>query len=350
MENTGISIRLIQENEKDEWDAYVKAHPEGTCYHLSGWKDLIERSFGHKTFYLIAEDRENEIKGILPLVHLKSFLFGSPMVSLPYFSYGGVCGESYEIQDLLLNEAIKIAEKENAEHIELRHTTNVFNSLPVKTAKVAMRLDLSGNPEELWNSFSSNLRRKIRKPTKEGFYWQCGREEELDNFYIVFSTNMRDLGTPVYSKEFFRNILRQFPKSTWICTVKTKENEPIASGFLVGFKDRLEIPWVSSLRSYNRYYANLFLYWNILRFACESGFKVFDFGRSTLGEGTYKFKEQWGAKPVQLYWHYWLRKGRPLPQLNPENPKYRVAIYIWKKLPVSLTKVIGPRIRKYIWL
>jgi FemAB-related protein (PEP-CTERM system-associated) len=261
-----------------------------------------------------------------------------------------VCGESYEIQDLLLNEAIKIAEKKNAESIELRHTTNVFNSLPTKTAKVSMRLDLPQNPDELWHSFSSNLRRKIRKPTKEGFSWQYGREGELDNFYTVFSRNMRDLGTPVYSKGFFRNILQEFPDSTWIGTVKTKGGRPIASAFLVGFRDRLEIPWVSSLRSYNRHYANLFLYWNMLKFASESGYKVFDFGRSTLGEGTYKFKEQWGAKPVQLYWHYWAKNGRPLQQLNPKNPKYRLAIYIWKKLPVSLTKLIGPEIRKYIWL
>lgn len=341
-----MEVRLFTEKDKEQWDGYVSSSTASDCYHLSSWKEVIEKSFGHKTFYLMAENKENEIKGILPLVHLKSVLFGSFMVSLPYFNYGGVCVDNSEIQNLLLNEAIKVAERENAEHIELRHASNIFDRLPVKTAKVAMRLDLPANPEELWNSFSSNLRRKIRRPAKEEFYWRFGREEELDNFYTVFSTNMRDLGTPVYSKGFFRTILQQFPKSTWICTVKTKEDQPIASGFLVGFKQRLEIPWVSSLRSYNRYYANLFLYWNILKFACESGYKVFDFGRSTLGEGTYKFKEQWGAKPVQLYWHYWLKNNRPLPELNPTNPKYRLAIHIWKRLPVSLTKLIGPSIVK----
>ncbi len=341
-----MEVRLFVEKDGGRWDDYVSRSPSSACYHLSGWKEVIEKSFGHKTFYLMAENEENEIKGILPLVHLKSFLFGSFMVSLPYFNYGGVCVEHSEIQDLLLKEAIQVAKRESAEHIELRHTTPAMNGLPAKTAKVAMRLDLPSNPEELWNSFSSNLRRKIRKPAKEGIYWKFGKEEELDNFYTVFSTNMRDLGTPVYSKGFFQNILQRFPESTWIGTAKTKEDQPVASGFLVGFKERLEIPWVSSLRSYNRYYANLFLYWNILKFACESGYKVFDFGRSTLGEGTYKFKEQWGAKPIQLYWHYWLKNDRPLPELNPTNPKYRLAISIWKRIPVSLTKLIGPSIVK----
>ncbi len=340
------SVRLFEDRDREQWDRYVNSSSSSACYHLSGWKDLIERSFGHKTFYLMAEDSQDEIRGVLPLVHLKSLLFGSFMVSLPYFNYGGICGDDFETQDVLLNEAINIAEKENVEHIELRHTNNVFDKLPVKTVKVSMRLGLPASPEELWSSFSSNLRRKIRKPEKEGFSWRFGREEALDGFYTIFSANMRDLGTPVYSKGFFRNMLQSFPKSTWICTVKTKEDQPIAAGFLVGFKDRLEIPWVSSLRSYNRLYTNQFLYWNILKFACERGYRVFDFGRSTVGEGTYKFKEQWGAEPVQLYWHYCLKSGHPLPELNPKNPKYSLAISTWKRLPVRLTKLIGPSIVK----
>jgi FemAB-related protein (PEP-CTERM system-associated) len=175
-------------------------------------------------------------------------------------------------------------------------------------------------------------------------YASLGKEEYLDSFYDIFSTNMRDLGTPVYGKKFFRNILREFPTSTWICTVRTKEDKAVASGFLVGFKKRLEIPWASSLRSHNSSSPNMLLYWTSLKFACENGYDTFDFGRSTPGEGTYKFKEQWGAKPVQLFWHYWLRSGGPLPELNPHNPKYKMAIKIWQKLPLSVTNLIGPAI------
>jgi hypothetical protein len=117
---------------------------------------------------------------------------------------------------------------------------------------------------------------------------------------------------------------------------------PVASGFLIGFKETLEIPWASSLREYNAQSPNMLLYWTALRFACERGFKTFDFGRSTPGGGTYRFKEQWGAKPVPLYWYYWMRNGGALPELNPNNPKYRSAIALWKHLPVGLTKVLGP--------
>jgi len=158
---------------------------------------------------------------------------------------------------------------------------------------------------------------------------------------------MRDLGSPVLPKSFFRHILAKFPESTWIVTV-VRGGKPVASGFLAGFKNRIEIPWASSLRTYNQLGTNMLLYWSCLSFACERGFTVFDFGRSTRGGGTYRFKEQWGAKPLPLYWHYWVRPGIPVPDITNKNPKYRLAIDLWKRLPLPVTRVLGPRIVKNI--
>jgi serine/alanine adding enzyme len=341
-----VRVKLFSEEDRERWNRYVMESPRSTCPHLVEWKDVVEDSFRVKTYYLLAENEDNGIEGVLPLAQLKSVFFGNFMVSLPYLNFGGICSDGADAAESLLSEAIRIAKEESVDHIELRHTSNLLDWLPVKTAKVCMQLSLPNEQEELWSSFSSNLRRKVRKATKEGMYTKFGGEEELDNFYSVFSWKMRDLGTPVYSKGFFRNILKAFPGSTRICTVYGKEGQAVASGFLIGFKERLEIPWVSSLKRYDRYYVNSLLYWSSLKFACEKGYQVFDFGRSTLGEGTYKFKEQWGANAVQLYWHYWLRGDGPLPELNPKNPKYQLAIRMWKKLPIWLTKIIGPMIVK----
>lgn len=341
-----MTVRLYTDQDKDRWDKYVMVSNSSTSYHLTGWKHLIEKSFGHKTFYLLFEDSDKEIKGILPLVSLSSVFFGNFMVSLPYFNYGGVCADSDEICKQLIMEASNIAEKEGAEHIEMRHTRHINNELQEKKTKVSMRLELPGTSEELWKGFPSKLRSQVNRPIKEKMYSNIGKLEELDNFYKVFSCNMRDLGTPVYSKMFFKNILTEFPNSTYICTVYTEDEEPVASGFLTGFKEMLEIPWASSLRSFNKYSPNMLLYWSSLKYACQEGYKYFDFGRSTPGEGTYKFKKQWGTKPVQLYWHYWLRNGQTLPELNPNNPKYRLAIKIWQNLPVGITRLLGPVIVK----
>jgi len=338
-------IRLYSDSDRERWDSFVMASGGSTCYHLIGWKDVIEASFSHKTHYLLSEGKDGNINGILPLVHLKSMLFGNFMVSLPYFNYGGVCTDDDEVHNQLIKEAINIAGEVKAEHIELRHTHHI-QGLQEKTSKVSMILDLPYDPDVLWNNFSSNLRRKIRKPEKEGMYLKLGGEEELDNFYTVFSVNMRDLGTPVYSKCFFSNILKAFPKNSRIHTVYDNKERPVASAILIGFKERIEMPWVSSIKSYNRYYPNTLLYWGSLKFASELGYKLFDFGRSTPGEGTFRFKEQWGAKPIQLYWQYWIRNGGSLPNINPKNPKYQTAIRIWQKLPVKLTSLIGPYIVK----
>lgn len=346
-DSTGsITTRLYTDSDRARWDAYAIASDHASCYHLIGWKKVIEEAFGHKTYYLLSEDENSHLNGILPIVHLKSLLFGNFAVSLPYFNYGGICADTKEIGDELLRAATDIARSEGIGHLELRQIQNFLTELPVKTTKVSMRLSLPSTSEELMKSFSSKLRSQIKRPLREGMYTKITGKEGLDDFYTVFSLNMRDLGTPVYGKSFFRHILESFPASARICTAYTKEKRPVASGFLMGFKETLEIPWASSLRAYNRLSPNMLLYWSVLEFACNQAFKIFDFGRSTPDEGTYKFKEQWGAEPIQLYWSYWLKNGGSLPELNPHNPKYKMAIKTWQKLPLYVTQLLGPHIVK----
>ena len=343
------NIQLIDNtpDDRDRWDDFVDRTAKSSIYHYSKWRNIIENVFGHKTFYLYSTDDRGNVAGILPLVNLKSVLFGNMLVSMPYFNYGGVCADNDGTRDLLINEAIVIAKEIHSNHIEFRQEASFDNGFPIKTTKVSMLLDLPSSADDLWKSFPSKLRSQLKKPQKEGLFIRIGGEEELDSFYKVFSTNMRDLGTPVYPKRFFRQILKNFEGNTWIVTA-CKETEPVASGFLIGFKGKMEIPWASSLRRFNRISPNMLLYWNCLKFSCEQGYKVFDFGRSSKGEGSYKFKEQWGANPRQLYWHYWMREGVELPEINPSNRKYNIAIHCWKKLPVPVTKFLGPFIVKNI--
>lgn len=341
-----MNIRLFEPKDESRWDDYVDQCEQSTFYHRIGWKKVIESSFGHQTYHWIAEDPNGKINGIFPLAHLRSLLFGSFMVSLPYFNYGGVCAHDAASHSALLEAAIEFAREKGIDHIELRYDRPVQSGLAVKQSKVSMRLYLDGDSAALWKSLGSKLRSQIARPQKDGMYARIGGEEELDSFYRVFSINMKDLGTPVYSKIFFRNILDEFPAFTRICSVYNKDGDPVASGFLIGFRDTLEIPWASSLRKYNSSSPNMLLYWKCLEFACDNGYRIFDFGRSTSGSGTYKFKEQWGAKPQPLYWHYWLKTGVRLPELNPGNPKYQWGMKLWRKLPLSVATTFGPLIVK----
>ena len=343
---TSVRVRRYESKDRAPWDDYVDRHEDSTFYHRIGWKNVIEKSFGHRTYQWLAEDQDGNIKGILPLAHLRSLLFGSFMVSLPYFNYGGACAQDDESHGALLEAAIDFAKEKSIDHIELRYDRPIQSRLAVKQSKVSMRLRLGADSAALWKSFGSKLRSQIARPQKEGMYARIGGEEELDSFYRVFSINMKDLGTPVYSRSFFQNILDEFPASTRICSVYDKARRPVASGFLIGFRDTLEIPWASSLREYKSSSPNMLLYWKCLEFACDNGYRTFDFGRSTSGSGTYRFKEQWGATPQPLYWHYWVRTGGRLPELNPGNPKYQLGVKLWRKLPLRIATTFGPLIVK----
>jgi len=342
-----MRVRVAELKDVFGIDQFINNNDTSSSYLDYRWISVIEKSFGHKCYYLVCEEPDGLIAGTLPLVHMKSVMFGNFLVSMPYFNYGGVCADGEESRNLLLAEAVRIARQSCVSHIEFRQEELLDNGFPVKTSKVSMRLALPSSPDDLWKSFPSKLRSQVRKPQKSGMKIRIGREDELDSFYHVFSVCMRDLGTPVYPEFFFRNILERFPESTWICSVYL-DNVPMASGFLVAFKDRLEIPWGASLRRYNPLSPNMLLYWSCLEFACERGFRVFDFGRSTAGESTYRFKEQWGAAPYPMFWHYWIANDGTIPEINPHNPKYRFAIGMWKKLPVPLTLLLGPRIVRNI--
>lgn len=341
-----INVQLY-DGEGSDWDDFVMSRRESTNYHRFGWRQVIERSFGHKAYYLVATDCCDRLSGILPLVHMKSRLFGNFLVSLPFFNYGGILCDDDSTGRALLVKARSMLGEVHADHIELRHLENCQQGLATKQHKVTMILDLEKGEESQWKQLDAKVRNQVRKAHKSGLKAKVGHLELLDGFYEVFCRNMRDLGTPVYGKEFFSNILEAFPDSTRIITIML-EGKTVASGILCWFKDTLEVPWASSIRDYREMCPNNILYWEAIRCAIGIGASKFDFGRSTPGEGTYCFKKQWGAKPMQLYWQYLLAEGKPVPDLNPGNPKFGLAVRVWQRLPLAAANVLGPRIVKNI--
>jgi serine/alanine adding enzyme len=330
-----------------EWNAFVDSQALGSNYHRYGWRRVIERSFGHRSHYLLARDRDHAISGVLPLVHLNSRLFGSFLVSLPFFNYGGVLSKDEPTADRLLHASGRLLRETGARWAELRQAGVHSAQLATKKHKVSMLLDLAKDEQTQWLALDPKVRNQIRKAQKSGLHQETGFLELLDGFYQVFRRNMRDLGTPVYDQDFFRNVLEEFPDSTRIITV-FRDHRPIASGLLTWYRNVLEMPWASSVKECREYCPNNLLYWEALRFAIANGATAFDFGRSTVDGGTYRFKKQWGAKPVQLYWQYQLQTGTELPELNPANPKYQLAVRLWQHLPLTVTNLLGPMIVRSI--
>ncbi|MEM7610326.1 MAG: FemAB family XrtA/PEP-CTERM system-associated protein [Pseudomonadota bacterium] len=326
-----------------DWDLYVASHLGASHYHASGWRELIWQQFGQRSYSLKAQDSSGEIQGVLPLVRLTSRLFGDFMVSMPYLNYGGLLANNDAARDALIEAMRALGNESGVSHIELRHTVAEMGGLPAREDKVAMVLELPESIDALGKAIGSKRRSQVRRPLREDPEIRVGGGELVPLFYQVFARNMRDLGTPVYCQSFFTAICEMFPNDTKIVAI-TIAGQPAAAAFLIGHRGQLEIPWASTVRDYNRISINMLLYWEVLRFAIEAGYQHFDFGRSTVDAGTYRFKKQWGAEPRPLYWHYWLRDGGELPQLNPRNTKYQLAIKAWQKLPLPVANFLGPRI------
>ncbi len=359
------NIKIIKSSNADKWDQYVKKHPNSTLYHLYNWQEIIKKTYGHNACYLTATNTAGDLLGILPLFHMKHFIFGNSLISIPFFDMGGILADNKEIESALLSKAVSLGQKLKCKFIELRHThplccidqnkTAVFDDKKqyfnhtTLTHKVRMILDLPDSSKILMKSFKSKLRSQIKKPIKEGLKAKIGGIDLVDDFYQVFLINMRDLGSPVHSKNIIKNVLKIYSDQAKIVIIYNKK-QPVACSVMIGFKDTMENPWSSSLHEYSRLSPNMLLYWTMLEYASDKGFKYFDFGRSTQEEGTYKFKKQWGAKPESLHWHYISINGETVNHVKSEKSKFDKAILYWQKLPVSVTKFIGPKIRKHIAL
>jgi FemAB-related protein (PEP-CTERM system-associated) len=342
-----VRVTLVDDAEASEWDSYVASSENAEIYHLFAWKRHFESVFGHDCYYLIARDDKAQTVGVLPLVHQSSRLFGNFLISVPCFNYCGILAHTDQAHAALVDEASRLARELGAGHVELRHRESKSLELPLRSDKVSMLLALPGEEDLLWRGFSSKLRAQIRRPQKEGAVCVSGGAELLDDFYAVFAHNMRDLGTPVFPKRMFADILARFPEHARIFVVRMKDR-PVAAGYTLGHRGTLEIPSASSLRAFNRYSPNMLLYWTVLQYAVSQGFKTFDFGRTSRDSGPYRFKKQWGAEATGLSWHYILQEGKALPRINPDNPKYRLAVNLWRRLPVPLANLIGPQVVKHL--
>ncbi|TWT56255.1 FemAB family XrtA/PEP-CTERM system-associated protein [Allorhodopirellula solitaria] len=331
-----------------QWPSAETTLPaDGDCPRLAGhdpgWMASLADGFGHRIYLLEAKDGAT-VTGVLPLVFVKGPLFGRFLVSLPYLNTGGVWAASHSVATRLIDHACELADELDVKYLELRHELPVehekFNL--VRTDKKHLRLSLPATDEELEKSFKSKLRSQIRKAGEHELNVSFAGMSLLDEFYAVFARNMRDLGTPVFSKSLFRAIIEHFEGDAEFCAV-SKAGQTIASGLLVHRRGCSEVPSASCLREFNRTNANMLMYRHLLRRAIERSSHTFDFGRSSEGSGTFKFKTQWGAKPFPACWQYYVRHGDPN-DMRPDSGGNQRLIQTWQRLPVWVTRCIGPSI------
>jgi len=342
--NAGLAVREMQDGDAQRWDEFVRDCPEATFFHRAGWRRVIERAFGHRTYFLLAE-ADGRIKGVLPLAHIRSRLFGSALISTPFCVYGGVAAHTEGARRALEDAAQTLAiELPGVDYLELRNRARCRTDWPCKDdLYVTFRKAIDADPEKNMLNIPRKQRAMVRKGIKAGL--ESVLDDGVDRFYETYARSVHALGTPVYAKNYFAILHEVFGQDCEILTV-TKDDQPVSSVMNFYFRDEV-LPYYGGGTSEARdLKANDFMYWEVMRRACERGIRVFDYGRSKKGTGSYGFKKNWGFEPQPLYYEYVLVNAQQVPDVNPLNPKYRLFIDLWRRIPFALTKIIGPHIVK----
>lgn len=337
-----ISVRLMQPKDTQRWDAFVFKCPDASFFHRAGWQTVIERAFGHKTWFYYAESH-GEIVGILALAEIKSALFGHSLSSLPFCVYGGVATLNEEARSALNQAAVVLAEKLKVGHLEYRNIDAQNAGWLAKDLYVTFRKEIDPDEEANMLAIPRKQRAMVRKGIKAGLSSEL--DQNIERFFYAYSSSVHRLGTPVFSKKFFRLLKETFVNDCEIMTI-VKDGRTIASVMSFYFRDQV-LPYYGGGTSEAREFAgNDFMYWELMRRACARGYKIFDFGRSKLGTGAFDFKKNWGFEPQALHYEYKLQKSKSVPDNNPLNPKYQLFIKLWQRMPISVANLIGPHIVK----
>ncbi|PKM11428.1 MAG: peptidoglycan bridge formation protein FemAB [Gammaproteobacteria bacterium HGW-Gammaproteobacteria-3] len=335
-------IKLLEAAATRHWDDFVARHEDATFFHLSGWQDVIERAFGHKTYFYYVE-KEGRITGLLPLVHVNSLLFGNALCSLSFCVYGGIVADDDASRQMLDNQACQLAQTLGVDYLEMRNCVQQTPERPHKALYVTFRKELDADLEKNMQAIPRKQRAMIRKGIKAGLVSRI--DNDVERLYQAYSESVRNLGTPVFAKKYFRILQEVFKEQCEILTIE-QEGQLIGSVMSFYFKDNVLPYYGGGTERARAVQGNDFMYWEVMRRAVEKGIKVFDYGRSKVGTGSYRFKKHWGFEPEPLFYEFHLVKAQTLPDINPLNPKYQLFIAAWKRLPLALSQRLGPWLAK----
>lgn len=340
-----IDVSELQPGEEGEWDRFVTSSPSGVFCQLTGWKTIVERVLGHRSFFLMARS-EGTVTGVFPMSWVRSRLFGDCLVSMPLAVYGGICAADQEAYFSLLKAGGELAKRLGVQYLEMRNKAESFpTSLPGRDLYVTFRQDLSAGPDKLLQGLPRDTRYMVRKSLKAGLEWT--NDISVDEFYEIYARSLHRLGTPVFSKELFRLLLGEFGGRCRLAGVR-KGKKAIAAVLSFYFRDQVLPYYAGALPEFYKDAPNNFMYWNLISQSCAQGLRTFDFGRSKVGTGAFDFKSSWSMQMTPLPYRYQLVRAQEVPRMSPVDKKFQLPISLWKRLPYSWTTALGPRLIRCI--
>jgi FemAB-related protein (PEP-CTERM system-associated) len=337
-----MQVLTLTDEQEPRWDAFVENCQEATFFHRAGWRRVLEQAFRHRAHFLYAE-QDGQILGVLPLARVRSLLFGHHLVSTPFCVYGGPAALDQAALDALIQGACSLARKLQVDDLELRNPRSVRPDWPAKDLYVTFRKAIDADPEVNMKAIPRKQRAMVRKGIQAGL--QGEPDAGVGRLYRVYSESVRNLGTPVFARRYLEILRRVFGDACEVLMIQ-HQGEDVAGVMSFYFRDQV-LPYYGGSRARARSLkANDFMYWDLMCRAAQRGMRLFDYGRSKVGSGSYSFKKNWGFHPEPLSYEYFLVRADQVPQVNPNNPKYRYFIDLWKRLPLPLANRVGPFLAK----
>ena len=340
-----LAVRAFRADDASRWESYVERAPTATFFHRIGWREIIEQEFGHRSHYLLAE-RDGDIVGVLPLAEVKSRLFGHALVSLPFAVYGGPAADDAEASDKLIDAAEAAGRELGVDHVELRNRAPLRPGWARQDLYVTYRREILPDVEANMLAIPRKQRAMVRKAIGRGLAGQI--DADTSRFFALYSDNVHRHGTPPFSRRYFERLRATFGDDCEVLTVLGPAGKPVSSVLSFYFRDEVLPYYAGDSVEARELAANDFKYWELMRRACERGLRVFDYGRSKRGTGSFDFKKNWGFEATALAYEYRLFKGGGVPQHNPLNPKYRAMIAVWRRLPRPVVNAIGPHLVRFL--
>ena len=338
-----LAVRAYEPGDAARWDAFVASCAEATFFHHSGWREVIESVFGHRTHYLLAA-RGERIVGVLPLAEVKSLLFGHALSSLPFAVYGGAAVSEPQARAALHQAAVELAARLGVQHLELRNRQPTEPDWPRQDLYVTFRKAIVPEVEANLLAIPRKQRAMVRKGIQRGLRSEI--DAQVDRFFALYADNQHRHGTPPYPKRYFETLRRVFGDACEVLTVLDAAGRPVSGVLSFYFRDEVLPYYAGDVEAARELAANDFKYWELMRRACERGVRVFDYGRSKRDSGSFDFKKNWGFVPEPLHYEYRLLRRKSIPQHNPANPKYRAFIALWRRLPRQVANAIGPSVSR----
>ncbi len=338
------SVRAFEPADAARWNAFVRRHPEGTFFHLAEWQAVLAKAFGHRTHYLLAE-QGGEIRGVLPLAHVRSLVFGSALISTPFCVYGGIVSDDAAAHQALTSRACELARSLDVNYLELRNRRRQYPEWPAKDLYVTFRKKIDAESEANMLAIPRKQRAMVRKGLQKNL--TVAIDADATRHYDIYSESLRNLGTPVFAKRYLETLQTTFGQDCEILTV-LHEGAPVASVLSFYFRDEVLPYYGGGTLAARPVAGNDYMYWAVMERARERGLKLFDYGRSKRGTGAFDFKVHWGFEPEPLHYEYFLVRAGQLPNLSPTNPKYERMIRLWQRLPLRVTQMLGPPVARYL--